>query len=453
MADLIAIYRASLATHGSLTIGRGEGHDICVLDPWVSRQGHARIEHAEAGECELHDLGSRNGTYLNGRRVREAVVLRHGDIIRCGNSLFIFEADEGERAERGLSGETVCQGPGDFARPSQEAFARLLAEYQALRADLEHIRSETEADSALRGSLATGAFHDELSRAAASEATVLLEGETGTGKEVVARELHRLSPRADRRFVPVNCAALPPTMVESELFGHRKGAFTGADEDRAGRFRTADGGTIFLDEIAELPLAVQAKLLRVLESGEVQPVGSDDVLTVGVRLIAATNHDLEADVQEGRFRSDLFHRLNVLAFELPPLRERLDDVEALAEEFLGRLRSQRPTRAARLTADALALLRAYPWPGNVRELRNAIERAAIMAEGDEIGDDDLAFLLRRAGVPAEEDEPTLSLRETEKKAVQQALLVARGNKSEAARLLGIDRTTLYDKIKAYGLSG
>ena len=450
MPRLIAIHPIADCNGQAQTIGRGEGHDICVLDPKVTRDGHARIVRNRAGAYELHDLGSRNGTLLNGVRVAEPQELRQGDMIRCGDSVFVFEDLDGAEAEA-LGADTVTEGAATSAATWHRAYRRLVDEYRIIREQLDELRSEVGAGPPLVGSLAGGEFLESLRLAARSEACVLVQGETGTGKELVARELHRLSPRGEKRFVTVNCAALADTTLESELFGHRKGAFTGADQDRLGRFRAADGGTLFLDEVSELSASAQAKLLRALECGEVQPLGSDDVERVDVRVVAATNRPLPAAVEAGRFRADLYHRLNILVLSLPPLRERPDDVAPLAREFLRQIRAQRPTRPTSISPDALKLLRAYPWPGNVRELRNAVERAAIMTADETIAEGAFAFLLRRAGVTDPDGGSLPTLREGEKQAVERALLVAKGNKAHAARLLGIDRTTLYDKIKAHGL--
>jgi len=281
---------------------------------------------------------------------------------------------------------------------------------------------------------------------------VLITGESGTGKELVARALHQASGRGP--FVAVNCAALPEHLLESELFGHEKGAFTGAHHDKPGLFEAAHTGTLFLDEIAELPAALQPKLLRALEDGEVRRVGATTPRHLDVRVIAATNKDIDDEVRQGRFRQDLYWRLNVLHIHLPPLRERPADIPLLAEHFLEQARAQRGTGPTHIPPDTMALLTAYPWPGNVRELKNAIERAATLATTDEIRPDDLPPRIREAGraatLVADAAQRRLSLRDLERAYIFEILRQTGGNKSRAAEILGLDRKTLYRKLEEYG---
>jgi DNA-binding NtrC family response regulator len=281
-----------------------------------------------------------------------------------------------------------------------------------------------------------------------SEASVLITGETGSGKEVVARAIHRHGPRAARPFVAVNCAAIPAGLLESQLFGHTRGAFTGAVADRLGSFREADGGTLFLDEIGDMDLAMQAKLLRVVQDRVVTPVGGRAV-AVDVRLLSATHRDLRAAVAAGRFREDLFWRLGVVPLHLPPLRERLADIVKLAEHFLALAPG-----GHRLSAAAAARLLAHPWPGNVRELRNAMERAAALARHQVIGAEALAFLHAPATAEVDWLEGDLpgAVARLETAMLRRALADTGGNRAEAARLLGIHRQLLYDKLRRYGLS-
>ena len=283
-------------------------------------------------------------------------------------------------------------------------------------------------------------------RVAPTDATVLITGASGTGKEVVAQAIHQQSRRNDGPFVPVNCAALPESLLESELFGHEKGAFTGADRRRLGRFEIADEGTIFLDEIGEIGQSVQAKLLRVLETKSFDRVGGSSPVTTDVRILAASNKDLEAAVAEGRFREDLFYRLNVFPIELPPLHERTEDIEALAAHFVS------PT-GLRLSAEAIRVLRQYRWPGNVRELRNVIERAVILCDGDTIEPEHL--LLRPVGASPAAAEPDarddLDLARNEHRLIAEALRRTDGNKTEAAKLLGISRRALYSRVESLGM--
>jgi transcriptional regulator with GAF, ATPase, and Fis domain len=301
-------------------------------------------------------------------------------------------------------------------------------------------------------------LRDVLTRAAKvarTETTVLITGESGTGKELVARAIHYASPRADGPFVAVNCAALPDTLLESELFGHERGAFTGADRQKPGRFELAAHGTLFLDEIGELSAAVQVKLLRVLQEREFQRVGGTATLKADVRLIAATNRDLTAEIAAGRFRSDLFYRLGVFNVHLPPLRERGDDVLLLADSFIRSLAVRMAKGDVTLSRDARELLRRHPWPGNIRELQNAIERALITCEGTLVTAAHLAIPLPPEPVPPPGSlEPvrpaaSLALDELERKAIIDALQRTHGHKARAAELLGLTRFQLYSRLKRY----
>ena len=289
-----------------------------------------------------------------------------------------------------------------------------------------------------------------VEKVAPTGSTVLLTGETGTGKEVIADAIHELSPRAERRLVKVHCAAIPAMLLESELFGHTRGAFTGAVREKPGLFEVADGGTIFLDELGEIPLDMQVKLLRVLQTGEVQRIGETRSRRVDVRVIAATHRDLELEVAQGRFREDLFYRLNVIPLLVPPLRLRGDDVLLLAQRFLERERTERGrTQVEGFAPEALAALRAHTWPGNVRELENAVERAAALAEGPLIGLDDLPEAVRGGSAPGGPSVALpegVTLAEAERILIRRALDAAGGNKKEAARRLGIGLATLYRKL-------
>ena len=369
------------------------------------------------------------------------------------------------------------------------------------RADaLEEQLTGTAANGELVGrSAATQRILDFVNRVAPSDATVLLGGESGSGKEMVARAIHRASRRAKGPCVAVNCAALTETLIESELFGHEKGAFTGATEKKAGRFEMADHGTLFLDEVGELPLGLQTKFLRVLEERRFERVGGQKSIEVDVRVVAATNRDLADMVKRGTFREDLFYRLSVIQVEVPPLRERLDDVPLLAEHFLARYRQQAARRITGFAPDALAAMMRYSWPGNVRELRNAIERAIVLGDRDQIVAQDLppqvlavaaparsrnsaptpplgSAISSAASMPPGGPDPSLarpvvplaiiepspphalaskpapaakSLRELEKAGILAALVATNGNKAQAAAILEIDRSTLYKKLKDY----
>jgi two-component system response regulator HydG len=293
-----------------------------------------------------------------------------------------------------------------------------------------------------------------VARVAPKDITVLITGESGTGKERVAEALVRASPRADKAFVRFNCAALSPELAEAELFGHARGAFTGAVRSRPGLFGEADGGTILLDEIGELAAPSQAKLLRVLQDGEVRPVGEEKPRQVDVRVLAATHRDLEAEVKAGRFREDLFYRLNVVRLHVPPLRDRPDDVTLLARHFLGLFAERFGVEGLRVSDALLDRLRAHAWPGNVRELENALESLVALSPPEGL---DLTLLPFGRGGAALADDGPLALKQRveayERGLVHEALKTALGNRSEAARRLGISRVTLHDKLKKYGLGG
>jgi DNA-binding NtrC family response regulator len=288
-----------------------------------------------------------------------------------------------------------------------------------------------------------------LERVAPSDANVLITGEHGTGKEVVARWLHAARPRAGRPIVAVSAGGLSEGVFESELFGHVRGAFTGATTDRVGYFELADRGTLLLDEIGNLPASQQAKLLRVLQSGELQRVGSSRARQVDVRVLAATNVDIATEVAEGRFREDLLYRLNTVEIHLPPLRERTEDIPRLAAHFLGGAAARYRKRITSFSPDALRELAAHPWPGNVRELEHTIERAVLMAVGDVIHPDDLAFRTPRGGGTTRLEEMTLD--EAEEYLIRRALERHAGNVSRAAAALGLSRSALYRRLQQYGI--
>ncbi len=296
---------------------------------------------------------------------------------------------------------------------------------------------------------------DLVVRAAPTEATVLITGPSGTGKELIAQAIHANSERARGPLVTVNCAALSETLLESELFGHEKGAFTGADKKREGKFMQANHGSVFLDEIGDMPMPMQAKLLRVIQQREIQRLGSDSVHQVDVRIIAATNKDLTQEVEAGRFREDLYHRLNVMELRVPGLKERQEDIPLLAEHFLHRLTARNRKTIHGFTPQAMDLLLKYDWPGNVRELENAVERAVILAAGEYITPRELPLKLdsegQDKGGPEAGGAGERNLEEVEKEAIAATLAKTGGNKSETARILGITRATLHKKVKKYGL--
>ena len=312
--------------------------------------------------------------------------------------------------------------------------------------DLRRALSERPyAGTLLGGSAEMSALVALVGRVAALDIPLLVTGETGTGKELVAREVHRSSRRAAQPFLAINCGAIAGSLLESELFGHVKGAFTGATADHAGYFEAARGGTLLLDEVAETPPAVQVKLLRVLEAREVLPVGATVPRPVDVRVVAATHRDLPAAIAEGRFREDLYYRLNVVSLAVPPLRSRPMDVPLLATHFLERCAETLGTRARRFDADALGALVAYGWPGNVRELRNVVTRAAALSDGETLGLD--ALPANVAGSDGEGSGGFPTLERVERRHIARALELTGGRRAEAAALLGIDRATLYRKLK------
>lgn len=293
-------------------------------------------------------------------------------------------------------------------------------------------------------------------RVAGSKAAVLLLGESGTGKELLARLIHSLSPRAHRPLVTVNCAALPESLLESELFGHERGAFTGAIQRRTGVFEQADGGTLFLDEIGDLSPTVQVKLLRFLQEGEFQRLGGSGTLRSDVRIISATHKDLEACIKQGSFREDLFYRLNVVKIQIPPLRERREDIRPLVEHFVERYARENGKKIEGLSKEALDLLVRYDYPGNVRELENIVERAVVIARGSVIQSEDLPFNLRPTREPSQEYVPgkaglRAAVEALEKRLIEKAMAEANSNQTKAARLLGLSERMLRYKLKKYGL--
>ncbi len=294
-----------------------------------------------------------------------------------------------------------------------------------------------------------------IEKVSKNRSTVLIQGESGTGKELIARAIHFNGPWAQKPFMPVDCSAINPNLVESELFGHEKGSFTGAIYSKKGVFRLSEGGTVFLDEITELPRPAQAKLLRVLQEHMVKPVGGANYIPVDVRVLAASNEDVEKAVREGKFREDLYYRLNVVQIQVPPLRQRKDDIPLLVVHFIEKYRQKHPNSKIRRVAPAvLRIFRAYSWPGNVRELENVIERAFALESGAEIQAGDLPEYLRHevgAALRDFETPPLRSLEEMEREAIERTLHATRGDKNQAAQILGIDRSTLYRKMKRYGL--
>ena len=398
-----------------VTIG-SQGDNHCVLnDPTVSRH-HAAIEETREGYV-LRDLGSTNGTSLSGILIKEAY-LEYGSIIGLGNTRLQFVPLE-ERVE---------------IPPSQEDYF----------------------GDVFGGSVEMKRIFTMLKKISPTDITLTIEGETGTGKELVARAIHSRSHRAKGPFVVIDCGSISKSLIESELFGHEKGAFTGATQARRGAFEMANGGTIFIDEIGELGLEMQPKLLRVLEQREVRRLGGNEVSKVDVRVIAATNRDLVSEAQRSRFREDLFYRISVVRIHLPPLREKGEDIPFLAQQFAREFSEQYGGGGdVAVSAEALEILKHYHWPGNVRELRNVITRAMAMGNGNALRPRDFIMPLPSEGrqrVPSLDSLIGKTLEEIEKAAIMKTLKAHGGNKSAAARVLGIAYSTLYEKIKKYGLS-
>jgi DNA-binding NtrC family response regulator len=330
--------------------------------------------------------------------------------------------------------------------------ARALEE-RALRQENAELREKLAFGGIIGGSKALQDLLRTVEKVARADATVLVVGESGTGKELFARAIHYHGPRASRPFVAVNCGALVGTLLESELFGHVRGAFTGAQSAKRGLFVAADRGTLFLDEIGELSPELQPKLLRALQEGEIKPVGGIETQKVDVRVVAATNRDLREDVRAGRFREDLYYRLNVITLEIPPLRERPEDIPPLIEHFVARAATRARKPAPEVSAEAMEVLRTQPWPGNVRELANAVERAVVLG-GDVLGPADFAGRAspRIEAVAKSEDYPFIgmSLEDLERTHIERVLNECGGQKGRAAEILGINRTTLWKKLRQYG---
>ncbi|NUO81625.1 sigma-54-dependent Fis family transcriptional regulator [candidate division KSB1 bacterium] len=324
----------------------------------------------------------------------------------------------------------------------------------------ENVRLRREITSRFEmigGSAGLAKIHEQINRVAPANTRVLILGESGTGKELVARAIHEASERAKQPFVKVNCAAIPEDLIESELFGHEKGAFTGATATREGKFQQAHHGTLFLDEVGDMSLKAQAKVLRVLQEGEFERVGGSQTFRVDVRVLAATNKNLEAEAQAGKFREDLLFRLNVVPIYLPPLRERKEDVITLIQHFTAHYCKENGFRLKTFAPEALARLREYSWPGNVRELRNTVERMVIMTPGDHIAASDLPLSLQTpVASKLGAFQPGVTLRDIrdriEREYIQSCLAATAGNMSQAAELLGIERSNLYKKMKALGIA-
>ena len=390
-----------------LKVGSSPDADIILEDPHVSRL-HCELEPGPLG-LTLRDLGSMNGTFVGGAAVRE-VVLAPGALVTLGGTRIVVE--------------------GDFTVPPTPV--------------TEKFGTAVAASDAMKQVFAV------LGKLAPSEVTVTLLGETGTGKDILARGVHEMSPRNGGPFVVFDCGAVTSTLIESELFGHEKGAFTGAVAERQGAFERADGGTLFLDEVGEMPFDLQPRLLRALEQREVRRVGGGDEIAVDVRVIAATNRDLASEVAAGRFRQDLFFRLNAAVVQVPPLRERKEDLPLLVETILGETKGD-----VHIATTALQALSSYDWPGNVRELRNVLTTALAMVDGPVLDVRHLMFptggLLEKKATLDSLPLAGQSLEQLERAAIKQTLEREGGNRTRTAKVLGIAPSTLYEKIKKYNL--
>ncbi|MEZ6184837.1 MAG: sigma-54 dependent transcriptional regulator [Planctomycetota bacterium] len=422
-----------------------------LLSEVVQRQGWDVVEAAD-GDAALKALRSRrpdvvlSDVHMPGltgvelaRRAREfggpPVILVTGqgsmatavEALRAGAQDYLLKPVSPEKLEQALDRVRATRG----LTAAEPAESELVGDSAALREVVERLRL-----------------------AARSKATVLLAGESGTGKERLAALVHALSPRRERPFVKVNCAALASGVLESELFGHERGSFTGALERRLGRFERAHGGTLLLDEVSEVSTAVQAKLLRVLEEDEIERVGGDHTLEVDVRVVATTNRDLQHEVQAGSFRGDLYYRLAVLPIRVPPLRERLEDVPLLVEHFLERYGREVPSRVRAFSPEAMRLLEAHTWPGNVRELENLVRRCVLLDGGTYVAPELVrAELGQAAPSAAPEASAPLSMRSVERDAIVAALRETSGRRERAAQLLGISVRTLYNRLKRYERAG
>jgi DNA-binding NtrC family response regulator len=408
---------AEALARGPVVIGSDPDADVPIEDPHVSAR-HCELCASAAG-IRLTDLDSRNGTKVQGVPVHGAV-LQPGVVITIGTTQIRFEEDA-----------PASEGP--VEEDTETAFA---------------LDGPSQFGGAIGHSPAMRRVFGVLQRIGPTDLTVTILGETGTGKDVLARAIHEASPRRTAPFVVFDCGAAAPSLIESQLFGHVRGAFTGAVEDRRGAFEHAHGGTLFLDEIGELSLDLQPKLLRVLEQRQVSRVGSQDTRSVDVRVVCATNRDLEREVAAGRFRQDLFFRVNVAVVRLPPLRDRKEDLIPLIEHFAGQNGG-----GLQVSPEAIGILVSYDWPGNVRELRNVIQSAAAVSDGKVVRPRDFILFSGQSRAPTLDGLPLAgrTLESVECAAIRQTLRECCGNKTQAAKALGIAPSTLYAKLKKYAL--
>lgn len=433
-------------TETECSIGREPSNQLCLIDPAVSRR-HCLIQR-DADQFILRDLESLNGAFVNGVPIRERP-LAHGDCVKIGDSIFIFLLYEDEPLQTPASAQSDTERL-TCSTASQDGLERLYWLEQENRRLQEQINLE---HNMVGESPRMREVYQFIAKAAPAGSTVLIRGESGAGKELVAHAIHRNSSRARMPFVAINCAALTETLLESELFGHEKGAFTGAIAQKKGKLEIAQGGTLFLDEIGEMAPSLQAKLLRVLQEREFERVGGTRVIKADIRLIAATNRELEAAIKEGGFRQDLFYRLNVLALTMPPLRERREDIPLLAAYFAVKYSQECKRPIKGISARARARLLAYDWPGNVRELENVIERAVVLGLTEYILPEDLPEVVLEAGPPADAASQKLSdlIKEAKKRFILEAIEQTGGNITKAAELLDVNLSHLHWLIRTLNL--
>jgi DNA-binding NtrC family response regulator len=424
-------------------IGRGHEADLQLPDPSVSRL-HAKVFRV-GQQYFLADLRSRNGTHADGKRITQ-LSLEDGRMFQVGPFRIHFH--------RPASGTSAGEAP--TVPPGMASAVTGSVEAEPARAS-KRTEGPTAAVEAPFGLIGGSAHVRKLvatiRRVAASDVPVLIEGETGSGKELVARGIHDASVRRERPFIVVNCGAISPELIESELFGHEKGAFTGATAQRKGAFELANSGTIFLDEIGELPVSLQPKLLRVLEQKEIKRVGGNDLLAADVRILAATNRNLREEIARKTFREDLYFRVGAITVPVPPLRDRREDVAPIARHFLSGMGGPASGPLPILSPDALDALISHDWPGNVRELRNAVQRAVVMAESGELTGHDFSFLCQAATPGTDTEKPSGLSRwdQAERTNILGELARQLGNKTKTARELGIAKSTLFEKLKKYGI--
>lgn len=435
-------------TAGPVVLGHGAGRAIVVNDPRVDQQ-HCKL-YTRAGRVYIESIGPGEHVHVNGAPVR-AAALAPGDTIALGGARFTVTRDaSANNNDTADPHRSTDHGPRSTAPPTlaDEAAAYATAFRNGARTQRSTVNGQLSTAAPLLGdSRAMREARALIQQIAPTHLGVLITGETGTGKELAAEMLHAASRRAGGPFIPVNCAAIPENLFESEIFGHEKGAFTGADRKRRGKFELAHEGTLFLDEIGDLSPENQARLLRVLERGAYHPVGAEKESHADVRILAATNRNLQQAIHQGQFRQDLYYRLCGIEIKLPPLRLRPSDIPLLAQYFSNQTAQELGTAAKNITDEALGKLEEYPWPGNVRELKNAIQRAAVMARGELIQAEALAFhpLIHNPEF-AIHYSLDAKLAEVERLHIARVLDHCGGNISQAARVLGVHRNTLYNML-------